>query len=94
VRLLPLIPVLLVTVLLAAVLTVDDGAVATLKQNAAGIPGNATLLSLAAIRPVTRRSGPGLAAAMHHRRLARPRHPATAQPRLSCRRPLTSRCPP
>ncbi|MFD5946948.1 hypothetical protein ACFWAZ_16565 [Streptomyces collinus] len=34
-RLLPLIPVLLVTVLPAAALTGDDGAAATLKQNAA-----------------------------------------------------------
>lgn len=38
-RLLPLIPALLVTVLPAAALTGDDGAVATLKQNAAGVLG-------------------------------------------------------
>ncbi|MFC8668019.1 hypothetical protein [Streptomyces sp. NPDC057199] len=38
-RLLPLSPVLLVTVLPAAALTGDDGAVATLKQNAAGVLG-------------------------------------------------------
>ncbi|MGX1907382.1 hypothetical protein ACWIID_00735 [Streptomyces phaeochromogenes] len=51
---------LLVTVLLAAVLTGDDGAVATLKQNAVGILGNAALLSLAvtfAITPVTTVTG-------------------------------------
>ncbi|MGW5447435.1 hypothetical protein [Streptomyces asiaticus] len=48
------------TVLLAAALTGDDGAVATLKQNAAGILGNAALLSLAvtfAITPVTTVTG-------------------------------------
>ncbi|MGW0576964.1 ferric reductase-like transmembrane domain-containing protein [Streptomyces sp. NPDC002920] len=59
-RLLPLIPVLLATVLPAAALTGDDGAVATLKQNAAGILGNAALLSLAvtfAITPVTTVTG-------------------------------------
>jgi len=59
-RLLPLIPVLLVTVLLAAALTGDDGAAATLKQNAAGILGNAPLLSLAvtfAVTPVTTVTG-------------------------------------
>ena len=49
-------PVFPVTMLPAAELTGDDGAGATLKQNAAGVLGNAASLSLAgtfAITPVT-----------------------------------------